>query len=177
LAKSKPDALNTAVSTTTCRMAHELFKVKGSVAMTPIDFKGSAQSITALLGGHVDYMVDTISSLKTAISNGQVKALGVTSAKTTRLLPGVKSIAEQGVHGYELVGWAMIFAPKGISTQQTQILSAAFAKTLERPDVQEKLLQIGIDPQFKSGSEIRSFLIDEREKWGRLIADAKLKPY
>ena len=50
-ARSKPDALNTAVSTTTCRMAHELFKMRGGAVMMPIDFKGSAQSITAVFGG------------------------------------------------------------------------------------------------------------------------------
>jgi tripartite-type tricarboxylate transporter receptor subunit TctC len=175
-ARAKPDALNTAVSTTTCRMAHELFKMRGSASMMPIDFKGSAQSITAVLGGHVDFMVDTIASLQSQVVGGQLKALGVTSAKSSRLLPGVKSIAEQGVTGYELVGWTVIFAPKGVTSEVVQTLTVALNKTLERADVQAKLLQLGIDPQMKTGNELKQFIASEKEKWGRLIGAAGLKP-
>jgi tripartite-type tricarboxylate transporter receptor subunit TctC len=175
-ARSKPDALNTAVSTTTCRMAHELFKSRGGAVMMPIDFKGSAQSITAVLGGHVDYMVDTIASLQAQVASGQLKALGVTSISSSRLLPGVKSISEQGVTGYELVGWTVIFAPKGIPAEVSQTLSVNINKTLERPDVQAKLLQMGVDPQLKSGAELKSFIASEKEKWGKLIGAAGLKP-
>lgn len=175
-ARSKPDALNTAVSTTTCRMAHELFKMRGGAVMMPIDFKGSAQSITAVLGGHVDYMVDTIASLQAQVASGQLKALGVTSISSSRLLPGVKSISEQGVAGYELVGWTVIFAPKGIPAEAAQTLASSINKTLERADVQAKLLQMGVDPQMKSGAELKSFIASEKEKWGKLIGAAGLKP-
>jgi tripartite-type tricarboxylate transporter receptor subunit TctC len=175
-ARAKPDALNTAVSTTTCRMAHELFKMRGNALMMPVDFKGSAQSITAVIGGHVDFMVDTIASLQSQVVGGPLKALGVTSAKSSRLLPGIKSIAEQGVTGYELVGWTVIFAPKGVTSEVVQTLMVALNKTLERADVQAKLLQLGIDPQIKTGNELKSFIASEREKWGRLIGSAGLKP-
>lgn len=175
-ARAKPDVLNTAVSTTTCRMAHELFKMRGNALMMPVDFKGSAQSITAVIGGHVDFMVDTIASLQSQVVGGQLKALGVTSAKSSRLLPGVKSIAEQGVTGYELVGWTVIFAPKGVTSEVVQTLMVALNKTLERSDVQAKLLQLGIDPQMKTGNELKQFIASEKEKWGRLIGAAGLKP-
>lgn len=172
-AKSKPDALNTAVSTTTCRMAHELFKLRSGAAMTPVDFKGSAQSISAVLGGHVEFMVDTIASLQTQVLGGQLKPLGVTSLKSSRLLPGVKSIAEQGLSGYELVGWTVVFAPKGIPQEASQTLSKAIGQLLSTADVQAKLLQLGMDPQFKSGNDLKSFITTEKEKWGRLISATK----
>jgi tripartite-type tricarboxylate transporter receptor subunit TctC len=175
-AKNKPDALNIAVSTTTCRMAHELLRMRTNALMMPVDFKGSAQSITAVLGGHVEFMVDTIASLHSQIVAGQLKPLGVTSLKSSRLLPGVKSIAEQGVQGYELVGWTVIFAPKGIPVEVSQILSSAINRTLERSDVQEKLLQLGVDSQIKTGAELKAFVASEKDKWGRLIAAAGLKP-
>lgn len=174
-AKSKPDALNIAVSTTTCRMAHELFKMRTNSAMMPVDFKGSSQSITAVLGGHVEFMVDTIASLHTQVASGQLKPLGVTSLKSSRLMPGVKSIADQGVAGYELVGWTVVFAPRGVSSEVIQTLTSAIGRTLERPDVQEKLLQMGIDPQIKTGTELKNFLVTEKEKWGKLISNAGIK--
>ena len=175
-ARAKPNALNTAVSTTTCRMAHELFKQRGEAPMFPVDFKGSAQAITALIGGHIEYMVDTITSLRAQVMSGQVKALGVTSAASSKLLPGVKSIAEQGVAGYELVGWTVFFAPKGLPPEAARTLAAAVNKTLERPEVQDKLLQLGIDPLAKTGDELKRFVATEKEKWGRLIHGAGLKP-
>jgi tripartite-type tricarboxylate transporter receptor subunit TctC len=105
-----------------------------------------------------------------------VKALGVTSAQATRLLPGVKSVAEQGVEGYELVGWTVLYAPKGLPPDTSRILAAAVQKTLSQKSMQDKLLELGIEPVDKSGPALDSFVASEKEKWGRLIRDAGLKP-
>jgi tripartite-type tricarboxylate transporter receptor subunit TctC len=174
-ARAKPDALNTAVSTTTCRTAHELFKLRAEAPMFPVDFKGSGQALAAVIGGQVEFMVDTITSLRAAIAARQVKALGVTSAHQSRLLPGVKSIADQGVPGYELVGWTVLYAPKGVPQEVSRTLSTALVKLLARADVQDKLLQMGIEPQAKTGAELKAFSASEKEKWGRLIRAAGLK--
>ena len=175
-AKAKPDGLNVAISTTTCRMAHELFKLRSEAAMFPVDFKGSAQALTAVIGGQVEYMVDTITSLRNAVTSQQVKALGVTSARSSRLLPGVKSLAEQGVKDYELVGWTVLYAPKGTPPQALQALSAALDKTLARPEVQEKLMQLGIEPQAMSREDLKTFAVAEKQKWGKLIRASGLQP-
>lgn len=165
-ARARPNDLNVAISTTTCRMAHELFKQRAEAPMTPIDFKGSAQALTATIGGQVEFMVDTITSLRTALANGQVKPLGVTSVHQSKLLPGVKTVAEQGVPGYELVGWTVVYAPKGIPAEASRKLGAALNTVLSRPEVQEKLLQMGIEPLMKSGEELKAFGVSEKEKLG-----------
>jgi tripartite-type tricarboxylate transporter receptor subunit TctC len=174
--QAKPDALNVAISTTTCRVAHELFKQRAQAPMFPVDFKGSAQALTAVIGGQVEFMVDTITSLRQAIASGQVKALGVTSARQSKLLPGVKSVAEQGVQDYELVGWTVMYAPKGVASDVRRVLTEALNKVVARPDAQEKLLQMGIEPTVKSGEELKAFSAAEKEKWGRLIRGAGLQP-
>ena len=173
-ARAKPDELNIAVSTTTSRVAYEMLKLRANAPMFPVDFKGSAQALTALLGGHVPFMVDTITSLRAAIVANQVKALGVTSTRESKLLPGVKSMAEQGVEGYELVGWTVFYAPKGLAPDVSRTLAAAVNATLAKPEVREKLLQIGIEPTAKTGPELNAFAAEEREKWGRLIKGAGL---
>lgn len=174
--RAKPDRLNVAISTTTCRMAHELFKSKADAAMFPVDFKGSAQALTAVIGGQVEFMVDTITSLRGAILNQQVKPLGVTSAGATKLLPGVKSLGEQGITGYELVGWTVFYAPKGTPPEVLQTLATATQAILARPAVQEKLLQLGMESKSMTREELRRFAQAEREKWGSLIRAAGLKP-
>ena len=175
-ARAKPGTLNIAVSTTTCRVAYELFKQRGDVPMFPVDYKGSSQALTAVLGGQVEYMVDTIASLRSPILNGQVKALGVTSAQSSRLLPGVKSVAEQGVESYELVGWTVLYAPRGLPAETARILAAALKKTLAQKSMQDKLLELGIEPLDKTGEPLNAFVASEKEKWGRLIRGAGLKP-
>jgi tripartite-type tricarboxylate transporter receptor subunit TctC len=142
--------------------------------MFPVDFKGSAQSLTALLGGHVQYMVDTITSLRSAIQARQVKPLGVTSMHESKLLPGVKSLAEQGIEGYELVGWTVLYAPRGLAPEVSRTLTVAAAAVLARPEVQDKLLQSGIEPVAKAGATLKAFGAAEKEKWGRLIKGAGL---
>lgn len=174
-ARAKPDVLNIAVSTTTCRVAQELFKARADAPLFLVDFKGSAQGLTAVMGGQVDYMVDTIASLRGAVLNKQVKALGVTSAGGSNLLPGVKSLAEQGVPGYELVGWTMLFAPKGTSPEVVRKMSAAMHKAIAKPEAQEKLMQLGMEPQEMSAEQLRKFTENEREKWGQLLKLANIK--
>ncbi|MCC6246578.1 MAG: tripartite tricarboxylate transporter substrate binding protein [Rubrivivax sp.] len=176
MAKAKPDALNVALSTTTCRMAYELLRQRAEVALFPVDYKGSAQAVTALIGGQIEFMVDTITSLRSFIASQQVKALGVTSARSSRLLPGVRSVAEQGVADYELVGWTVLYAPKGLPAEVSRTLVAAFNRVVARPEVQDRLLQMGIEPQAKAGDELNRFLAAERTKWERLIKSAGLKP-
>ncbi len=176
LAKARPDALNVALSTTTCRMAFELLRQRADTALFPIDYKGSAQAVTAVIGGQVDFMVDTITSLRSFIAGQQVKALGVTSMQSSRLLPGVKSVSEQGVADYELVGWTVLYAPRGLPPDVTRLLAGAFNRVIARGDVQDRLLQMGIEPQVRSAEDLKSFLASERVKWERLIKASGLKP-
>jgi len=175
-ARAKPEKLDIAITTTSSRVGYELFKLRGEASMFPIDFKGSAQALTAVIGGQVVYMVDTITSLRGAIENKQVKALGVTSAGSTKLLPGVPSLAEQGIAGYELVGWMVFYAPKGTPADVMRQLSVALEKSLAKPAVQERLLQLGVEPRSMTREELRKFAGTEKEKWGRLIQAAGIKP-
>lgn len=175
-ARAKPDSRNIAISATTYRVAQELFKARAEAPLFSVDFSGSAQALTAVMGGQVDYMVDSIASLRSAILNKQVKALGVTSARSSKLLPGVKSLAEQGIADYELVGWTVLFAPKGTPAEVLNALNAAMEKTLAKPSVQEKLMQLGIEPQQISHDQLRKFIEQENSKWGQIIRAANIKP-
>lgn len=121
-------------------------------------------------------MVDTIASLRTPIANGQGKAIGVTSATSSRLLPGVKSVAERGIAGYELVGWTVLYAPKGLGAETARTLAEAVNHVLACAQVQEKLLDMEIDPLLKSGEELKTCLAAEKDKWGRLIRASEFKP-
>jgi tripartite-type tricarboxylate transporter receptor subunit TctC len=174
-ARAKPNAINVAVTTTTSRSVFELFKQNANAPLFPVPYKGSAQAITDLIGGQVDYMMDTVASTSGQIAGGALKPLAISSLTGSRLLPGVKSVAEQGVAGFEIVGWNALYAPKGTPPEIVRKLAEAATKVMGVAEVMEKLLQIGLDPRTSSGEPLVKFLRAEREKWGRVIRSANLK--
>jgi len=173
-ARAKPGAINIAYTTTTSRAAMELFKQQAQAPLFGIAYKGSAQAITDLIGGQVEFMVDTIASLRTTVAAGKLKALGVTSVASGELMPGVRSVAEQGVRGYELTGWNILYAPKGTPPDAVRYLAGAVAKVMAQPETRQKLLQLGIEPRVLTGPELIAFTNAEREKWGQVIRSANI---
>jgi len=174
-ARARPEALNTAYTTTTSRATLELFKRQANAPLFGVAYKGSAQGLTDLIGGQVDFMVDTIASLRAAITGGKLKAIAVTSARSGDLLPGVKSVAEQGVPGYAITGWNVLYAPRGTPTGVIRTLAAEVGRVMALPDTRARLLQLGIEPQFMSGAELNAFVIAERDKWGGVIKAADIR--
>ncbi len=174
-ARAKPGAINFAVTTTTSRSAYELLKQNAQASFAPVPYKGAAQAVNDIVGGQLDYTVDTITSLRPHVESGKLRALGVTSAGTTRLMPGISSVAEQGVSGYEISGWNAVFAPKGTPAAVIQVLAGELNKLMAMPETQAKLLQLGVDPLVKTGDDLVAFMRTERDKWGQLIRAANLK--
>jgi len=174
-ARARPKEINVAVTTTTSRSVFELFKQKAEAPLFPVPYKGSAQAITDLIGGQVAYMVDTVASTRAQITGGNLKPLAISSLSGSELLPGVRSIAEQGVAGFEIVGWNAIYAPKGTPPDVVRKLAEATTRVMRLPETREKLLQIGLDPRTLAGDELVAFLREERDKWGQVIRSANLK--
>ncbi|HOA94022.1 MAG TPA: tripartite tricarboxylate transporter substrate binding protein [Quisquiliibacterium sp.] len=174
-AKARPDAINVAFTTTTSRATLELFKQKAGAPLFGVAYKGSAQAISDLIGGQVEYMVDTIASLRTTVAAGKLKALAVTSATSGELMPGVRSVAEQGVRGYELTGWNVLYAPKGTPAEVVRVLAGEVSKVMALPDTRQKLLQLGVEPQTATGAELARFVVAERDKWGGVIRAANIR--
>jgi tripartite-type tricarboxylate transporter receptor subunit TctC len=174
-ARAQPDKINVAVTTTTSRSVFERFRKEAKAPLFPVPYKGSAQAITDLIGGQIDYMVDTVASTRAQIEAGKLKPLAISSLAGSELLPGVKSIAEQGVPDFEIVGWNAIFAPKGTPPEVIEKLAAATTRVMRMPQTRQKLLQMGLDPRTLAGDELVRFLRAEREKWGEVIRAANLK--
>ena len=174
-ARARPKEINVAVTTTTSRSVFELFKQKADAPLFPVPYKGSAQAITDLIGGQVAYLVDTVASTRAQISGGNLKPLAISSLNGSELLPGVRSIAEQGIAGFEIVGWNAIYAPKGTPPQVVRRLADATTRVMRLPETRDKLLQIGLDPRTLAGEELSAFLSQERDKWGQVIRAANLK--
>lgn len=174
-AKAKPDSLDVALPSTTARLVLELLKQQSGTVLRGIPYKGSATSMTDLIGGQVPLAVDTVSASRTFIAGGKLKALAVTSLKATALLPGVKPAAAQGVDGFQVVAWNGLYAPRGTPVAVVQRLNAELAKILAQPEIRQRLLDLGHEPAGGSAAELAEFAKSERQKWGPLITKVGLK--
>ena len=174
-AKAKPDSVNAGLPSTTARLVFELMKQQGVDSIRGIPYKGSATAMTDLLGGQVQIGIDTISAARSFLASGKLRALAVTSLKESALLPGVKPVSEQGLAGFQMIAWNGLYAPRGTPPAVVQKLNAEMAKTLARPEVRQRLLELGHEPGGGSPEELASFAKSERQKWAPLIEQAGLK--
>jgi tripartite-type tricarboxylate transporter receptor subunit TctC len=175
LARAKPDQVNVAYTTTTSRATLELFKMQAKAPLYGVPYKGSAQAVTDVIGAQVEFMADTVASIRAHVASGKLRAIGITTLSASELLPGVKSVAEQGVTGYAIAGWNVIFAPKGTPPDILKLLADETLKIMAQPETKQKLLLLGADPRALAGAELQSFLKAERDTWGRVIRAANIK--
>lgn len=178
LARAKPGTLNygSSGSGTVTHLAGELLKHLGKVDITHVSYKGSAPSLTALLSGEVDLTFENSLITLPHINSGRVRALAVTGAQRSRLLPDLPTVAEAGLPGYAASGWYGLLAPAGTPLPVITRLHTETAKALRLPDVSERLSSQGAEPVGSTPEEFTRFIRSEIEKWSGLVKVARMKP-
>ena len=174
-AKSKPKSADIALPSTTARLVFEFLKDRSNAPLFGVPYKGSATAMTEVLGGQVPVIIDTVTASRGHIEAGKLKALAVTSLKTSELLPGVKSAAEQGLQGFEVIAWNALYAPKGTPPEVIRLLNAEMQKILAQPETRQKLLTLGFEPAGGTPQRLAEFARGERRKWGPIIKTAGIR--
>ena len=174
-ARSKPNTLNVGLPSTTANVVFAQFVKSAQAPLFAVKYKSSGQSMTDALGGQIPLVIDTVTAARPQLVGGKMRALGITSLKASEMLPGVKPVAEQGVPGFEVVAWDALFAPHGTSPDMIQKFAEHIQKVLQRPDMRQKLMDIGVEPLFMGPSQLDAFTRDERRKWGAIIKAADIR--
>jgi tripartite-type tricarboxylate transporter receptor subunit TctC len=174
-AKAKPETLNVALPALPQRIAFELLRQQGGAPLFGVPYKGSAAALPEVMSGQVPLIIDSITALRPHVNSGRLKPLGVTSLKSTELMPGVKSVAEQGLPGFELTAWNAFFAPKGTSAAIVNLLNAEVLKVLENPDTRQRLMSLGFEVAGSTPQELAERVRTDREKWSRIIRAANIR--
>jgi tripartite-type tricarboxylate transporter receptor subunit TctC len=176
-AKAQPQGLSIGHggNGTAMHLTSALFNQKAGVGIQLIAYRGTAPATTDVLAGHVPLAVLDIPASKQLIGDGKLKALGVSAAKRVVFLPDVPTLAEQGLSGFESVGWFGIVAPAGTPPGIISTLNAAFVKALSDPAAIEKIRVLGAEPAPSSPEAFAKFIQSESAKWGKLIAEAGIK--
>ena len=175
--KAKPGALNYASSGpgTPYHMAAELFKAMSGTDIVHVPHKASGEARTAVIGGHVQMMIDAITTTAPTVQSGQVRALGTTGKARSKLLPEVPTIAEAGVPGYEATIWFGFMAPTGTPQPIIDKLNAEINKVLTKPEVKQAWVNQGAEPLVMSPAEFDTYLRADIDKWAKVIQSAGIK--
>ncbi|MET0186010.1 MAG: tripartite tricarboxylate transporter substrate binding protein [Achromobacter sp.] len=176
-ARADPDGLTygSAGAGTSQHLSGELFQSISKTRMRQIIYKGGSQAMVDLIGGQIDVIFETVAAARPMIDAKRVKVLGVTSAKPLADLPGVKPLAEQGLPGFEMQSWQGIFAPAGTPAPIVAKMATEIAVVVKLPEVQAKLLQLGVQPDGRDSAAFATFQLAEIEKWRTVIKDAGIK--
>ncbi len=156
-------------------LSGELLKLRTGVEMTHIAFKGTGPAISALLGGEISLMFSTAPPAVPLIKAGRVRALGITAAKRSPLMPDLPAIAESGVAGFEATGWNGFLVAAKTPGAIVENLNREIARTLALPDVQERYARAGIEPVGGRPEEFGRLIALEIAKWGKVVKEARLK--
>lgn len=148
-------------SGTTAHFAGELVLARTGIHMTHVPYKGSAPAMTDLIGGQIPFSVDTVAAALPQLKNGKIKAVAVTTAKRSSLLPDVPTFAEAGYKDINMDTWLILVAPKGIPANVKARLESTLADVVATPEVQEKMKAQGFDPAYANSTAAAALIRQE----------------
>jgi tripartite-type tricarboxylate transporter receptor subunit TctC len=161
--KAAPDkhAYGSYGSGTTAHFAGESILSAAGLKMTHVPYKGSAPAMTDLMGGQIPFSIDTVAAAIPQLKTGKIKAIAVTAAKRSALLPDVPTMAESGYPEIDMDTWLIIAAPRGLPADVKARLEKALVAVMADPETREKLIGAGFEPSYSNAAEASQLI--ERE--------------
>lgn len=177
LAKSKPGQLNygsTGTGTATHLFA-ALFERTTGAPLNHVPYKGTAPAVNDLLAGQIQILFDSLSTALPNLRAGKVRALGITNSTRSPSAPDIPTLAEEGVTGYEAVGWFGIAAPAKVPPEIINALNTEIGQIIRMADVQDRLNRLGGEIAGGPPSSFAAYIKSEADRWGRLIREAGIR--
>jgi len=178
LAKSQPGVLRYA-STGEGSYPHllmESIKLSSGLEFTHIPYKSAAAEVPDLLGGRIDFAVDSHVVFAPLINSGKLKGLAVAGPRRIASLPGVPTLVEAGGPNLDINVWQGVFAPAGTPTAITTRLHTEITKILNLPDIRNPIVEGGYEMGGESAEEFAAFVRADRAMWAKVIKEVKIQP-
>ncbi len=174
LARARPGELNYASGGvgTTPHLSGELFATMARIKVVHVAYKGEAPGLIDVIGGHVPVMFSNVSASKGFVQAGKLRALAVTSLKPSPAVPGMPTMAESGLPGFEVVGFFGVLAPAATPRETVARLNGEIGKVLARPDIRERFASQALEPGNMTAEQFADYIKVEVGRWGKLIRDA-----
>jgi len=177
LARAKPGALNYASTSAGAanHLAGELFKSMAGVNIVRIPYKGTGHLLNAILAGEVQLTFTSGGSIAPHLKTGKLRGLAVASARPSELVPGLPTIADSGLPGYESMVITGIFAPAKTPAAVISRLNREIVQFLSVPDIRERLLRSGVETVGSSPAELAATIKTEISRMGKVIKEAGIR--
>jgi tripartite-type tricarboxylate transporter receptor subunit TctC len=172
--KGKVNVASTGNATYT-HLTIELFRIITKADLTHIPYKGAAPAMNDLLGRQIHALFTSTASVQPHTAAGRLKALAVTSPKRSVAMPDVPTFAEAGVPDLNVSVWVGISAPAGTPQPIVERLAREFASALKAPDVRERLLGLGAEPNGASGEAFTRMVREDVARWAKIVRAAGVK--
>lgn len=176
LAKTRSLSYGSGGSGTTQHMSAALFMKMAAVQMTHVPYRGGVPAVTDLVGGQIDLMFAPLPEALAFVQSGQLRAIAVTTAERSAILPDVPTIAESGLAGYEIDGWHGFASPVGTSQEIVARLNVELNKALAAGDVKDKLRGLGLDIVGGAPEVMGNTIREQVAKMKQLARDAGVQP-
>jgi tripartite-type tricarboxylate transporter receptor subunit TctC len=170
-AKAKPGTLNVGTINvgSTQNLAAQLFKSTAGVDVTIVPFRSSPDVLIALLRGDIQMAIENYTAVQSHIADHAVAAVASSGLVRTSFMPEVPTVKEAGGGDFEARSWNAIFAPKGTPPEVIKALNAALREVLDKPELKQRALELGIEAKASSPEEILGRLKDDIGKWADVI--------
>src|SRR5580704_16062254 len=171
LAKSQPGKLNYASSGqgTPYHMAGELFKTVAGIDLVHVPYRNSGEARNGVIGGQVQMMIDSVTTMAPNVAQGQVRALATTGKVRSSALPDVPTADQAGVSGYEATIWLGLMAPKGTPQAIVDKLNTAVNEAIKRPEIVKLWADQGAVPMSMTPDAFDKFLRSDITKWAEVV--------
>ena len=178
LAKAEPGKLNYASSGigTPYHMAGELLKAMTGTNIVHVPHRGSGEARNNVIGGHLQVMIDAVTTMAPNVEAGQVRALATTGQARSSILPGVPTVAEAGVPGYEATIWLGIMAPRTTPTLIISALNASITAAVNATETRAAWAKQAAAPMSMNPAEFQEYIRADIAKWAKVIEGAGIKP-
>lgn len=170
-ARANPDKVSfgSAGTGTTQHLSGEMVKMMTGIKMQHVPYRGAAAAVPDLLSGQLQLMFVSIPDVIAHIQAGTLRPIGITSKERSKSLPDVVPMAEQGWPDFDVRGWFGVVAPAGTPKEIVDRYNATIKAMLARPDTQQKLSNIGLDPLSSTPDEFGAFIRAEVAKWAPVV--------
>ncbi|QOT78936.1 tripartite tricarboxylate transporter substrate binding protein [Cupriavidus basilensis] len=176
-AKAKPGSINfgSAGNGSSTHLATELLSSMAGVKMTHIPYNGSAPAMADVMAGNAQLVMDLMFSALPQVNGGKLRAIAITGAKRSPLLPNVPTVAESGVPGFETLAWNGLMAPANTPKPIIDKLNAEIHKALDAPEMKERLRAQGFEPSPGTPEQFGTLIRSESDRWAKVVKSSGAK--
>ena len=176
MAKAKPNEMSfgSGGNGNINHLAGELLKLQTGTQIKHVPYKGSAQALTDLMGGHIQLVIDGFNVVQPSVASGKARAIAITSDTRSSAMPLVPTMKEAGLGDLVIYGWQGVLAPASTPSAIIEKLTQEVARALANPALKARLSGQGTEPSYLNPVQFRSYITGEQARWANVISSAKI---